>query len=187
MTRRRCRAPPARTIARSARASRPWRPITLPTSSFATWRRRTTASSRSSSSTLTASGSSTSWRARYATRSANVLDLEQTRDRLRRLRPLAEPLLDLVLVELDRRRIGLRVVAPDDLDESPVPRRARVGDDDAVDRVLLRPDPRQPHLYRHLAPFICVGSIAPVERRASCPSPSASSSSASACGPPAAC
>ena len=35
-----------------------------------------------------------------------------------------EPLLDLGLVEHDRRRIGLGVVAPDDLDKTTVTRRA---------------------------------------------------------------
>ena len=43
----------------------------------------------------------------------------------------------------------LRVVAADDLDELAVARRARVGGDDAVDRVLLRADPRQPQLHCH--------------------------------------
>src|SRR3712207_8523056 len=53
---------------------------------------------------------------------------------------------DLVRVELDRRRIRLRVVAPDDLDEAPVARRARVRDHDPVDRVLLRAHPGEPNL-----------------------------------------
>src|SRR5207247_2241761 len=69
----------------------------------------------------------------------------------RRLRALAEPVLDLLFVELDRGRIRLRVVAPHDLDELAVARRARVGDDDAVDRILLRPDARQTHLHSHSA------------------------------------
>src|SRR5205814_7456808 len=136
------RAALARTIVRSARAIRPWRPITLPTSSFATWSCSTSAPSRSTSSTRTASGSSTSLRASSASSSANVLDLEQSLDGLRGLRALGEPVLDPLLVELDRRRVGLRVVAPDYLDELAVARRARVGGDDAEHRVLLRPDPR---------------------------------------------
>src|SRR5918999_1592785 len=85
--------------------------------------------------------------------SVNARSLEQPRDRRARLRTLGEPVLHLRLVEVDRRGVGLRVVAPDDLDEAPVPRRARVGDDDAVDRVLLRADARQPDPYSHLSPW----------------------------------
>src|SRR5262245_38550977 len=106
-----------------------------------------------SSSTRTASGSSTSCRARYSRRSTNVLRLEQPRDGGRRLRPLAEPLLDLVLVQLDGRGLGLWVVAPDDLEELAVAGRARVRDDDTVDRILLRPDTGQPHVNCHLSPI----------------------------------
>src|SRR5205085_11533143 len=80
--------------------------------------------------------------------SANAFDFQQLRDRRRGLRALAEPVAHLRLVELDRRGIRLRVVPPDDLDELAVARGARVGHDDAVDRVLLRPDARQPHPYR---------------------------------------
>src|SRR5262249_56421074 len=67
-TRRPSRAELARTTVRRARTIRPPRPITLPTSSGATYRWRTSASSRSSLSTCTAPGSSTSSRARYARR-----------------------------------------------------------------------------------------------------------------------
>ncbi len=55
--------PLARTIVRNARMTRPWRPITFPTSSLATWRRSTIAPSRSVRSTRTSSGCSTSCRA----------------------------------------------------------------------------------------------------------------------------
>src|SRR5687767_3038273 len=102
-------------------------------SSGATCRRRITAPSCSTVSTRTASGSSTSWRARYSSNSPNVLRLEQPRHRLGRLRALVEPRLHLLLVELDRRRVGLRVVATHDLEELAVPRRARVRGDDPVD------------------------------------------------------
>src|SRR5436309_2606670 len=152
---RRCsRAAPARTTVRSARAIRPPRPITLPTSSGATWSRSASSPSRSSVSTRTASGSSTSRRASSSRSSAvaEPLDLEELRDRVGRLSALAEPVLDLVLVELDRRRLGLGVVAPDDLDEPAVARRARIGHHDAVDRVLLRAHPRQSHSHCHLLP-----------------------------------
>jgi hypothetical protein len=56
-----------------------------------------------------------------------VLRLEQLLHGLGRLRALAEPVLHLLLVELDQRRIVLRVVAPHDLDELAVARRARIG------------------------------------------------------------
>src|SRR6266550_3232576 len=152
------RAPLARTIARSARAIRPWRPITLPTSAFATRSWRTVAPSRSTSSTSTASGSSTSCRARCASSSAiDVRLFEQPRDRVRRRRALRQPLLDLLLVEVDRRRVGLRVVAAHDLDELAVARRARVGHDHPVDRVLLRPDAGQTHPNCHLSPLFSMG------------------------------
>src|SRR5436305_13401227 len=131
---------------------RPCRPITLPTSSFATCNCSTCAPSRSISSTCTASGSSTSRRASSASSSANVLRLQQALDRVGGLRALREPVLDLVLVELDRRGIGLRVVATDDLDELAVARGTRVGSNDAVDRILLRADARQPQLDCHLSP-----------------------------------
>src|SRR5437763_4536685 len=133
---------------------RPCRPITFPTSSFATCSWRTTAPSRSISSTRTASGSSTRRRASSASSSANVRDLEQALDRFRGLRPLRQPVAHLLLVEVDRRRIGLRVVAPDDLDELAVARRARVGGDDAENRILLRSNPREPQLHSHLSPCL---------------------------------
>src|SRR5581483_6771893 len=79
-------------------------------------------------------------------------DFDQLRDRFRRLRALAEPVLHLRLVEVDRGGIGLRVVAPDDVEELPVTRRARVGRDDAVDRVLLRAHAGEPQLDCH--PFV---------------------------------
>src|SRR5919198_360855 len=143
----------------SRSAIRPWRPITLPTSSFATRSMRTVAPSRCTSSTSTASGSSTRCRARWASSSAtDVRLLEQPRDGVRGCRALREPFLDLVLVEVDRRRLGLRVVAPDDLDEPSVARRARVRDDDPVDRVLLRPHAGQPHPYSHLT-SVAFGSV----------------------------
>src|SRR5512141_2300344 len=127
---------------------RPCRPITLPRSSWATWSRRTTVSSSSTRSTRTASGSSTSRRARYSSSSAklrDVLRLQEPRDGVRGLSALAEPVLHPVLVELDQRGVVLRVVPADDLDELAVTRRARIGDHDAIHRVLLRPDARQPH------------------------------------------
>src|SRR5436305_3442527 len=57
------------------------------------------------------------------------------------LRPLKYTLFPYTT--LFRSRLVLRVVAPDDLDELAVPRRMRVGGNDAIDRVLLRTDPRR--------------------------------------------
>src|SRR3954452_21390691 len=82
-----------------------------------------------------------------ATRLLDSLSLEELRHRLGRQRPLGQPAAHLLLVEVDERRIRLRVVAADDLDELAVARRARIGGDDAVDRVLLRADPRQPEIH----------------------------------------
>src|SRR5262249_2899588 len=115
-SRRPASTPPARTTVRSARTSRPWRPITLPTSPSATWSRgRSVPSSSSPSSTRPASGSSTSLRASSATSSATALldslSLEELRHRLGRLRALLEPAAHLLLVDLDEGRIRLRVVA----------------------------------------------------------------------------
>ena len=53
--------------------------------------------------------------------------------------PRVEPVADALLVQDDRRRVGLRVVAADRLDDAAVAGRAAVGDDDAPDRVLLPP------------------------------------------------
>ena len=114
-----------------------------------------------------------------------VLRLEQLRDRVARLCALAEPVLHLRLVELDDRRVGLRVVAADDLDEPPVARRALVGDDDPVDRGSS--STRRGSVSCVLPSFSfssCVLSLPghAGKRWASCPSTSASSSSPSACG-----
>src|SRR5205823_8703929 len=114
---------------------RPWRPITLPRSSWATCRRSRRVSSSSTCSTRTASGSSTSCRARYSRSSATsgalgeVLRLQQLLNRLGGQGALAKPVLHFLLVQLDQRRIVLRVVPPHDLDELAVARRARVGHD----------------------------------------------------------
>ena len=106
-------------------------------------------SSSSTSSTRTASGSSTSARARNSTQVAHPAAARCPRPRCpwcaaasrpcgsagRRARASAGALL----VDHDRRGVGLRVVVADRLDRAAVARRALVGDDDAPDRVLLRP------------------------------------------------
>src|SRR5205085_7234668 len=136
-------------------------------------------------------------RARYSTSSAepDTLHLQQAPDGRRGLRALREPVLDPLLVELDRGRVGLRVVAAHDLQELAVARRARVRRDDAVDGVLLRPDSGQPQLDCQTITSVtwtscacsssswsrsATGHSAPAAlpaARASCPCPAASSSS----------
>src|SRR5262249_24537428 len=103
--------------------------------------------------TCTALGSSTSSRARYARSSAtalgDALGLDQAGDGFRRLRALAEPILDLLVIELDRRGLGLRIVPADDLEEPPVTGGTRVGRHHAVVRVLLGAHTCEPELDCH--------------------------------------
>src|SRR3954466_7497445 len=104
---------------------------------------------------VTRSGESTSARARYSSSSRtapsadvegrDALGLEQLGDRRRRLGAALEPVVDTLLVDHDRRRVGLRVVATDRLDEAAVTRGAPVRDDDAPHRVLLTADAGEPH------------------------------------------
>src|ERR1700689_4653935 len=66
--------------------------------------------------------------------------VEETRDAVRRLRTLGEPGLDLVHVELQPRFVILwqqRIEMAETLDEAAVAGKARVGDDDVIDRTLL--------------------------------------------------
>src|SRR5262245_29087239 len=142
----------ARNTVRSAVATRPPRPITWPTSSSATWSAITRRESPCRRSTSTCSGCATRQRAISATiasmasmasgrlRSrlgAGVRDLDQLAHRRRRLGALADPGVDLLEVDLDQRRLGLRVVPADGLDVAPIPRGARIGHHNAIDGVLL--------------------------------------------------
>src|SRR3984893_14671651 len=68
---------------------------------------------------------------------------------VRRLRAFLDPLRSLVGRDLDRRRIGQRVVMPDDFDEAAVARRARIGHDHAVGWLSGGPRPSQSDVYRH--------------------------------------
>src|SRR6476620_486409 len=77
-------------------------------------------------------------RSRLAAGGLDALGPQQGRNRLRRLGAVLKPVLGALLVDVDRRGLGLRVVLADRLDRAPVTRRAFVGDDDAPDRVLLR-------------------------------------------------
>ena len=65
---------------------------------------------------------------------------QETRDPLGRLRPIVQPILDPLCVDLDAVRIGFRqkrVVGTDPFDELAVARTAHVGDHDAIVRALL--------------------------------------------------
>src|SRR4051794_23483829 len=62
---------------------------------------------------------------------------------------MLQPVLRPLLVEDDRRGLGLRVVLADRLDRAPVARRAFVGDDDPPDRVLLRTHPSESYPHSH--------------------------------------
>src|SRR3954447_13819508 len=137
-TRRPSRADAAFITVLSAATVRPPRPITLPASSSATWSSRTRVpSSSSNDSTETSSGASTSERARYS-RSAStgsagggMARLDQPLDGVRRLRATSKPVLQALLVDFDGRRIRLRIVVPDRLDDPAVARRALIGHDHA--------------------------------------------------------
>src|SRR6476646_8456984 len=148
--------------------------------------------SSSSSSTTTASGSST--RAltrnsrssviradRLAAGSLDALGPQQGRDRLRRLVTVLEPVARALLVDVDRRGLGLRVVLADRLDRPTVTRGAFVGDDDAPDRVLLRTHPSKSDSDCHRAGQISV--FAPSgAARAGCHPPAWPSAGGSASG-----
>ena len=53
------------------------------------------------------------------------------------LRPLLQPEVDALLVDVHAGRLGPRIVVSENLDEAAVARRARIGDDDAEKRALL--------------------------------------------------
>src|SRR6185436_9390526 len=55
-----------------------------------------------------------------------------------------DPVARAVLVDLDHRRLLARIVVPEDLDETPVAPRARIGHHHAVVRLLGGPGPSQP-------------------------------------------
>src|SRR6266511_2294908 len=191
-TRRSARVAEALAMVRSALAIRPPRPITRPRSSSATVISSTMSPFSSVSSTLTASGSSTSDRARNSfcsriaaggtplvgARRLDALGAQQYGDRLRGLRPMVEPVARPLLVDRDHRGIGLRVVLADRLDRPPVAGRAAVGDDHAPDRILARPDPSETDSNCHAGREVTDRpSAAP--GWASCPRRAASSSCAS--------
>src|SRR5690349_12322961 len=132
---------------------RPPLPITLPRSASATCSSSSTSPlSRSERSTRTSSGESTSWRARYSSSSSigaelDAGDLEQLLDGRRGLRALRDPVACAIGVDLDQRRLELRVVAADLLQGAAVTWGARIGHDDPVDRVLVRAVPREADLH----------------------------------------
>ena len=66
----------------------------------------------------------------------DALGAQQLCDRAGGLGAAGEPVADALLVEHDRRGIGLGVVVADDLDHPPVALGALVGDDHPPDGVL---------------------------------------------------
>src|SRR5439155_190413 len=132
-------APLARTSVRRARATRPWRPITLPTASSATRSSRTPASSRSVRRTSPGPGSATGSRATYpSSPSTALLDglrLAQALGRLLHLLARGQELVHL----LDRGPASLRdpraARAVEDLGAATLVGRHR--EDDRLDTVEL--------------------------------------------------
>src|SRR5581483_6978709 len=93
---------------------------------------------------------------------------EQLLDLLTRLRALAQPVERLVVVEIEVRRVLARAVVTDRLDDPTVTRRARVGDDDAVGRLLGLAHPHQTDLHGHvLGSFQWLRVVAVTRRRIS--------------------
>src|SRR5580765_4309251 len=128
-------------------------------------------SSSSNCSTETLSGWSTSWRTSdsrnvriargtgsLACGRVDALGAQQLAHGVGGLSALGQPRADPVLVELDRRRLGLRVVLANRLDEPAVARGALVGDDHPPDRVLLAAHTREPESYCHGDPLECLTS-----------------------------
>src|ERR1035437_9105152 len=67
-----------------------------------------------------------------------------------RLRALADPVVDALLLDIDERRLGARVVVAQDFDEAAVAGGARVGHHDAEERALLGTGTAQTNRY-HLS------------------------------------
>ena len=63
---------------------------------------------------------------------------EQRTNCVRRLRALLKPIEHLLLIDVDYRRLLRGVVVSDNLDETTVTRRARIGYDDTLKRLLCR-------------------------------------------------
>ena len=59
---------------------------------------------------------------------------QQARDAVGRLRAALEPFADAVFFDDERGRLGERVVVAEDFEERAVPRRGRLGDDQAIRR-----------------------------------------------------
>src|SRR3954447_16043091 len=79
----------------------------------------------------------------------DALRLEQLAHGVGRLGAAVEPVAHALLVNLDRRRLRLRVVAADRLDEAAVAGRAAVGDDDAPHGILLPAHAGESHADGH--------------------------------------
>ena len=82
--------------------------------------------------------------------------LDETLDGIGRLGSLADPVFDAREVELDDGRIHVGVVATDLLDDLAIAACARIGDDDAVDGVLLSAMAGEANLDCHLNELLYV-------------------------------
>src|ERR1043166_5096958 len=75
------------------------------------------------------------------------MTLDQSANRIRRLRALPEPIVHALFVNPHDRGLRSRIVVAQDLDERAVARGARIGHDDAKKRTLLRSGPAQTDGY----------------------------------------
>src|SRR5262249_16921962 len=110
--------------------------------------RRVSAPHRSRAGTCPSSVSGSRGRARAG---------QQHPHRVAGLSPLLHPLRRPVQLDLDGRRIGQGIVVTDDLDEPPIPRRARIGDHNAIRRFLRAPCSSQANVYSHAVTSRLVG------------------------------
>src|SRR5258707_13209476 len=97
-----------------------------------------------------------------AAASLDPLDAQQLAHRGGGLRAARQPAASALLVENDRRGVGLRVVVTDRLDHAAVARRALIGDDDAPNRILLAAPPCEPQPNRHV--FLSAGCLIAANR-----------------------
>jgi hypothetical protein len=83
----------------------------------------------------------------------DALDAEEVHDGLARLDAVAEPVQGPLAVDRDLRGVAEGVVVAEVLDEAPVTGRADIGDDDAVEGLLLLALAPEAHLDGHGGAF----------------------------------
>src|SRR6185437_4057138 len=74
---------------------------------------------------------------------------EERAHRVGGLRAVVEPVIDPCRIEVERLFALTRGVLAEDLDEAPVARALRVGDDDAIEGLLFPPGPAETNLHGH--------------------------------------